>query len=162
MFEPFGVGEVGEEVDQAEGEKAWAEEKGGGEGEEEEEEGRTPGDADGKGARGDGAVAFFRVLAVGFYVGQIVDEVDDAGEQAEDSYASQGGEEGGEIGQFAVEDEGGKDEDVFGPLFGAHGFEEGNQHRKSGKISGIIHPPGEEPNDKSDRSNKKFADEVHP
>ena len=32
------------------------------------------------------------------------------------------------IGQLAVENQGREDEDVFGPLFGAHGFEEGAQH----------------------------------
>ncbi len=71
-----------------------------------------------------------RVLAVLFNIHQVIDEIDGAGNEAKKDKGSH------RLGQqlwnekLLIEDQGGEDEDVLGPLFGAHGFQQACKHSR--------------------------------
>ncbi len=79
------------------------------------------------------------MLAVGFQVGDVVDQVDHARQHAEDYEAGDGAQQGGEIveGQLAVEDHRREDDQVLGPLLRTHGLED----EKDGSDQ-LLHLPG--------------------
>ena len=80
------------------------------------------------------------MLPVGFHIGNVVDDVDRAGNQAQqhkadESLAERRLEERAGHKQFGVEHDGGEDEDVLGqPLFGPHGADEAAQDGEHGEI----------------------------
>ena len=91
-------------------------------GEEEDDDGDA-GDG-GEVAGGEGAATFAGVLAVGFEVEEVVDDVGGGGAEAKAEEGDQGaGEEAGGAG--VGEEQGKEEEDVLGPLVEADGFEPG-------------------------------------
>lgn len=68
------------------------------------------------------------MLAVSFDVGDVVDDVDNAGDQAEQGKPAQSSQERGPLEKLFVEDKRKKDEGVLRPLARTHGFEQGAKH----------------------------------
>ena len=83
-----------------------------------------PGDDRRKCAGGQRAQTFARMGTVAFDVDQIVHQVDRARHQAKEKKGDQDAANRVQFRQpqFAVEEQGGEDEAVFGPLAGPHGF----------------------------------------
>ena len=67
--------------------------------------------------------------AVGFDIGDIIDDIDHTGEQAKDDKASQGAQHWPQVIQakLAVEDQRSKDDHILHPLQRAHGLDQGDQ-----------------------------------
>lgn len=63
------------------------------------------------------------MCAVSFDIRDIVNDLYDAGNQTEKDCPQDRAQHCIDIRQFAIKDQWGKDEDVFGPLFWTHGFE---------------------------------------
>ena len=86
---------------------------------------------DGQLAGRNGPILLLGMLAIGLHIGNVVDDVNRAGNEAQqhkadDGLAQRRLEERAGHEEFGVEDDGGKDEDVFGqPLPGTHGLEQG-------------------------------------
>jgi hypothetical protein len=62
------------------------------------------------------------MLAIRLDVRQVIDDVDRAGKQTEDQESEQRWDRRFHIRQFLIKDEGSKQDEVFHPLVGAHGF----------------------------------------
>ena len=122
MFQPCGVEQVHDEVDHRDQCEVGREEPGSREADHQDGDGRNAGCSDGQLARGNGAVAFLGVLAVAFYVGDVVEDVHRAGEQAEDDHAPNGDGQGIDVRELPVKNNGSQDKDILGPLLGPHGF----------------------------------------
>jgi len=73
------------------------------------------------------------VLTVSFNISNIVDDINDASDQAEKDSPQDCDQHCIKICQFAIKDQRCKDEDIFSPLFWSHCFEDGSQH--SGMIA---------------------------
>ena len=127
-FKPFGIAQVERQIENRDGQEFRGEQVRNRNDDEQNDHGCDPGDGDGKLTRGDGAIPLFRVIAIRFDIGDVVDDVNDAGKQAEQDEACQNVEDGREIGQLSIEDQGDEQEDVFGPLFGTHGFDDLFKH----------------------------------
>ena len=68
-------------------------------------------------------MALLGVLTVSVNIRQVVDDVDRAGEQAQEAEARQSAQEGEGVVKLAVKNQRGEDEAVFDPLPGPHGLE---------------------------------------
>ncbi len=70
----------------------------------------------------------FGVLAVGVYIGDIVEQIHRAGCETEEQEAFECSGERFDLKQLFVEDQGKKDKAVLCPLTQAHGFYQGSKH----------------------------------
>jgi hypothetical protein len=68
------------------------------------------------------------MLAVGFDIGQVVEDINSAGDKAKQEESRNRPRERDELEQLLVEDQREKHKAVLRPLARAHGFEQGNEH----------------------------------
>lgn len=128
MFEPFGIGQLNDQISQQDGGEGRVEQVAKRQDDDYQADGGYPGDVQGQFARGQRALALFGVFAVAFDVGDVVDDIDGARNQAEQGEAFEGAQEGLEDKELFVEDKREEDEAIFRPLARAHGFEQGFEH----------------------------------
>ena len=131
VFEFEGVGQIDQRVQHDDDAKGRIQRERGDEREQPDRDRRAPRDRDRQLAGGDGPVLLLGMLPIGVDIGDVVDDVDRAGDQAqqhkaEDGLAQRRLEEGAGHKELGVEHDGGEDENVFRqPLLGPHGAEEG-------------------------------------
>ena len=68
------------------------------------------------------------MVAIFVDVGEVVNDVDSAGEQAEQAKRGERAQERIDLKEFDIEYERGEHNDVLAPLAWAHGFEQGAEH----------------------------------
>jgi len=134
VFPPGGIGQIQGDIDHGDGQEPGIEQVGQGKGQGDQEDACCPGSRHGQLPGGDRTVFLFGVRPVRFPVCDVVEEVNCAGQHAEQDGAGQRAQESFLVEQLAVKHQGGKNEHALGPLLGPHAFEQGLEH--------LRRPPG--------------------
>ena len=127
------VGQLDREVDGQDDRQRGLPQRPGDEGHDGEDDRQRDRPTDAQLPRRDGPEPLARVRPVGLDVARVVDQVDRAGDQAEQDERDPGADEGGAADLLARGQHGGQDEDVLDPLPRAHGAQpRGARGRRAG------------------------------
>ena len=129
VLELGGVGQIDDEIAGGHQAKPGVEGDGHAQGHDQEAEAEPAGELHWNEAAGDGAVLFDGVSAVGFDIGDIVEQVDRAREQRESQGGADGSADMAEAVEVQGEDHGRQDKGVLHPLVGPQAFEDAFEAR---------------------------------